>query len=250
VITAESSGAQSLRASLRSLLEPAVAVPGSAAHAREPDEPLGEPPFDTAFRDRCRVAVSSLLGVEDEGVIEVSSPRRKEGRTSVAAAVALVLASARARSGVLLLDLDFERPGQADVFSMAPSPGLADYLEGRERLRGVAGGPEGQLCVIPAGNRLGDPMWLLHMLVVDGMLSVFRESFQWVVVDLPPLLGSPEVTAVAARADWHIMVGRHRRTSMWDLRKARDLLGTERESVGFVMTGDSSRVPGWIKRRL
>jgi succinoglycan biosynthesis transport protein ExoP len=194
--------------------------------------------------------MSTLLGVEDQGVIEISSPRRKEGRTSVAAAVALVLASARARDGVLLLDLDFERPGQADVFSIAPRPGLADYLEGREVLRGVAGGPEGQLCVIPAGNRLGDPMWLLHMLIVDGMLSVFRERFQWVVLDLPPLLGSPEVTAMAARADWHIMVGRHRRTTMWELKKARDLLGAEQESVGFVMTGDSSRVPGWIRRRL
>jgi Mrp family chromosome partitioning ATPase len=194
--------------------------------------------------------VSSLLGVEDEGVIEISSPRRSEGRTSVAAAVALSLASARARAGVLLLDLDFQRPGQADMFSIAPSPGLADYLEGREPLRGVTGGPEGQLCVIPAGNRLGDPMWLLHLLIVDGMLSVFRERFQWVVLDLPPLLGSPEVTAVAARADWHIMVGRHRRTTRWELKKARDLLGVEQESLGFVMTGDSSRVPDWIRRRL
>jgi hypothetical protein len=46
------------------------------------------------------------------------------------------------------------------------------------------------------------------------------------------------------------MVGRHRRTTRLELKKARDLLGVEQESLGFVMTGDSSRVPDWIRRRL
>ena len=240
-------GAERLHSSLNSMLE----LPGSppSSPGRRPAESLGEPPFGAAFRDRCRLALSSLIGLEDEGVVEVSSPRRKEGRTSVAAALALVLASTRARGGVLLLDLDFDRPAQADQFSIAPTPGLADYMEGRERLRGVAGGPEGQLWVVPAGSHLGDPLRLLHMLIVDRMLPVFREHFQWVVLDMPPLLGSPEVAAVAGRADWHIMVVRHRKTTVAELRKARDLVGAD-QRTGFLMTADSSRIPRWIKRRL
>ena len=243
MIITSTGGADSLQSSLNSLLE----LPSSVGR-RQP-EALGDPPFGAAFRDRCRLALGSLVGLEDEGVIEVSSPRRKEGRTSVAAALALVLASTRA-GRVLLLDLDFERAAQADLFSIAPSPGLADYMEGRERLRGVGGGPDNQLWVIPAGSHLGDPLRLLHMLIVDRMLHVFRKHFQWVVLDLPPLLGSPEVAAVAGRADWHIMVGRHRKTTVAELRKARDLIGADHQTTGFVMTADASRVPTWIKRRL
>lgn len=246
MIISSTGGADRLDSSLSSLLE----LPGSppSSSGRRPSESLAEAPFSAAFRDRCRLALASLVGLEDEGVIEVSSPRRKEGRSSVAAALALVLASTRA-GRVLLLDLDFERGSQADLFSIAPSPGLADYLEGRERLRAVAGGPDRQLWVIPAGSHLGDPLRLLHMLVVDRMLHVFREHFHWVVLDLPPLLGSPEVAAVAGRADWHIMVGRHRKTPVAELRKARDLIGAE-QTTGFVMTADASRIPTWIKRRL
>jgi Mrp family chromosome partitioning ATPase len=82
------------------------------------------------------------------------------------------------------------------------------------------------------------------------MLELFRERFQWVVLDLPPLLGSPEVASLAARADWHVLVGRHRRTSISELRTARELVGADVGTAGFILTGDSSRVPGWIKRRL
>jgi Mrp family chromosome partitioning ATPase len=241
--------AQGLRESLGVLLDP-VDESQPRPPGRRTVESLGDVPFDAAFLDRCRLAMSGLLGLEDSGVIEVSSPRRRDGRSSVAAAVALVLARTRARGGVLLLDLDFARAAQADFFSIAPSPGLADYLEGRERLRAVPGGPERQLWVIPAGSHLGDPLRLLHLIIADQLLTVFRERFQWVVLDLPPLLGSPEVANLAERADWHLLVGRHRRTSIAELKKSRELVSADAEASGFVMTGDSSRVPGWIQRRL
>ena len=114
----------------------------------------------------------------------------------------------------------------------------------------------GRAAVITGGNGgigLGIAQGLAeagaNILIVGRMLHVFREHFQWVVLDLPPLLGSPEVAAVAGRADWHIMVGRHRKTTVAELRKARDLIGAE-QKTGFVMTADASRVPTWIKRRL
>jgi tyrosine-protein kinase Etk/Wzc len=214
---------------------------------------LGNPPFDRVFVDRCQLALNRLIGLENEGVIQVSSPRRKEGRSSVAAAIALVLARTRERGGVLLVDLDFARPTQADLFSVAPEPGLADYLEGRERLRAVPGDNSdfgGQLRLITAGNRLGDPMRLIHLVGVDGMISAFRERFQWVVLDLPPMLSNPEVATLAQQvADWHLVVGRHRRTLVAELRKVQELLGNV-DHLGFILTADSTRMPEWIRRRL
>lgn len=218
-------------------------------YRRQPREFLDQQPFDASFAERCRQALGRLISIEDEGVLSVCSGRRGEGRSSVAAALALTLARSRGHGGVLLLDLDFGHASQADLFSIAPAPGLADYLEGRERLRAVSGGQGRQLWLVPAGTHLNDPVRLFHTLLSESMLSVFRERFQWIVIDLPPLLGNPEVVAVAAQADWHVVVGRHRRTTIADLRKVSDLIGRERPA-GFLLTDDSAWVPGWLRRLL
>lgn len=216
---------------------------------RQPREFLDQQPFDARFAERCRQALARLISIEDEGILTVCSARRDEGRSSVAAALALTLARTRGHGGVLLLDLDFGHAAQADIFSIAPAPGLADYLEGRERLRAVSGGPGRQLWLVTAGTHLNDPVRLFHTLTSESMLTVFRERFQWIVIDLPPLLGNPEVVALTAQADWHVVVGRHRRTTIADLRKASQLIGHDRPA-GFLLTSDSTRVPSWIRRLL
>lgn len=247
MIAAQSPTALQVREALATAVDAENSQPRIGA--RRQAETLGQPPLDNAFLDRCRLALSGLVGLNDSGVIQISSARRGEGRSTVAAAVATVLARTRGRTGVLLLDLDFSRASQADLFAVAPAPGLADYLEGREKLLRLVAGLERQLWLTPAGNHLGDPLRVIHILSVDRLLEVFRESFQWVVLDLPPLLDNPEVTLLAREADWHILVGRHRRTSLGALRKVHELLDTDRPA-GFLLTSDSNRIPGWIRRRL
>jgi Mrp family chromosome partitioning ATPase len=235
---------------LRSALDATVDGTRTQPHgfARAPGESIGPPPFDNAFIDRCRTAVSKLVGIDDAGVVAITSARRGEGRSSVAAAVATALARTRGKGGVLIADLDFERPAQAGLFSVAPSPGLADFLEGRARLRLVFGGPGRQLVLLPAGHGPGAPQ-LLHQLSRDGVLSIFRERFQWVVVDLPPLDRNPEVAGLANQADWQIIVGWHRRSTMEELRRVEEHLPAKNR-VGFLLTGDSTRIPHRIRRLL
>ncbi|HKF76359.1 MAG TPA: hypothetical protein VKF59_09470, partial [Candidatus Dormibacteraeota bacterium] len=241
MIAGHASTAQALREALAATADRARSQrPG---YARAPGEALGALPFDNAFVDRCRMAFSKLVGLDDEGVVAISSARRKDGRSSVAAAVATALARTRGGGGVLLVDLDFERPVQTNLFSVAPSPGLADFLEGRDRLRLVFGGPGRQLALLPAGQRLGDPAQLLHQVSRDGLLSVFRERFQWVVVDLPPLHLNPEVAGLANQATWHIVVGWHRRTTIEQLREVNEHI-LARNRAGFLLTGDTTRIPG------
>lgn len=234
-----------LREQLAALVDPARHQ--RRGYTRAPTESLGPLPFDNEFVDRCRIAFSRLVGLDDEGIVEISSARRQDGRSSIAAALATALARTRGIGGVLLLDLDFERPVQAQLFSIAPAPGLADFLEGRERLRLVSGGPGRQLSLVPAGHPLGDPAQLLHRLSREGLLSVFRERFQWVVVDLPPLHLNPEVAGIANQATWHIVVGRHRKTTIEQLREVHEHI-LARNRAGFLLTGDTTRIPSWLRR--
>ena len=59
----------------------------------------------------------------------------------------------------------------------------------------------------------------MHQIAEPGLFSIFREYFDWVVIDVPPILDNPEVTALAPLADWHVVVGRHRRTLLAELSK-------------------------------
>jgi Mrp family chromosome partitioning ATPase len=244
-------GTPALSAALRETLAATVDPPSNQTqgYRRRPKEAVNQPPLAPEFIDRCRIALGRLVAVEDEGVIAVCSARRGEGRSSVATAVAYALSQSRADGRVLLLDLDFGHATQADTLSVAPTPGLADFLEGRERLRLVAGGANRQLWLAPAGAPLGDRLRLLHQLTSESLIEVFRERFQWVVLDLPPLLGHPETMTLVRSADWHLVVGRHRGTTFADLREVAGLLGDEKPA-GFLLTGDSTRVPNWIRRLL
>jgi Mrp family chromosome partitioning ATPase len=238
---------EALREALTSAVEPSSDLQG---YRRRPLESLDQPSLEPEFVERCRLALAKMVALEDEGVIAVCSARRGEGRSSVAAALALSLARSRAHGRVLLLDLDFGHARQAELLSVANKPGLADFLEGRERrLRLIAGGPNRQLWLLPAGEHLGDRVRLFHTLSSEATLSVLRERFQWIVVDLPPLVGHLEASPLARAVDWRVVVGRHRRTTLADLRECADLLGDERPT-GFLLTHDSNRIPGWIRRRL
>ena len=248
MITRHTSTAEALREALAATAD-GTRFQRLGGYALPPGESLGPLPFDNAFVDRCRMALSKLVGLDDQGVVAISSARRKEGRSSVAAAVAIALARTRGVGGVLLADLDFERPAQADLLSVAPAPGLADFLEGLPRLRIIFGGPGRQLALLPAGQRLGDPATLLHQLSRDGLLSVFRERFQWVVVDLPPLDMNPEVAGLASQANWNIIVGWHRRSTVDQLRGVQEHLPAKNR-VGFLLTGDSTRIPRGIRQLL
>jgi Mrp family chromosome partitioning ATPase len=239
---------EALLEALTAAIEPAASQQ-LQGFRRRPTESLTPPALPPEFVERCRLALAKLVALEDEGIIAVCSARRGEGRSSVAAAIALALSKSRSDGRVLLLDLDFGHATQASLLSIGQSPGLADFLEGRERLRLVAGGPNRQLWHAPAGTHLGDRLRLFHMLASEEMLGLFRRRFQWVVVDLPPVLGHPETSPLLRQVDWHLVVGRHRRTTLADLREVDEALGDEKP-CGFLLTGDSTRIPRWIRRLL
>jgi Mrp family chromosome partitioning ATPase len=247
VIGGTTATAAAMREALEATVEPdATELQG---YRRRPRESLNQPPLAQEFVDRCRIALGRLIATEDEGVIAVCSARRGEGRSSVATGVAYGLSQSRSVGRVLLLDLDLGHSTQAETLSVAETPGLADFLEGRERLRLVAGGPHRQLWLAPAGKHLGDRVRLLHQVATESLVEVFREKFQWVVLDLPPFIGHPETTLLAHAADWHLVVGRHRGTTFADLRDVAGMLGDEKPA-GFLLTGDSTRVPRWLRRLL
>lgn len=220
------------------------AIPGFVRPARET---LGKPPFEQQFLESCRRSLQALIGgAKDRGILQVCSSRQDEGRSSVAAAMALALVRTYGER-VAVLDLDFTGDGLTRLFSVAGAPGLADWLEGGDRLRIVIGGSNRLLHLLPAGQYYRDPALLYSKVIRCEVVETFHRHFPWVVMDLPPLLVEPAATQLIPLGEWRVLVGRYRQTVLQDLGEAADLF-RHHGATGFVLAGDASRVPGWIRR--
>lgn len=223
---------------------PAPARPG---YIVKPKESLGQPEFDRVFVERCRGAFAKLNRLVGQGVIAVVSPNRAEGRSSVAAGLALSMVHDLEQS-VLLVDLDLRNPGQGILFDVPDSPGVAEYMEKDAPFRLIGGGTARRLWLLTAGATSPDHVTrLAHQLADSEFFSGCRQSFAWTVVDLPPLLETPEAAYLAGLADACVLVGRYRRTSIHALSRASAMIPAERPT-GFVLTANTSRVPRWIDR--
>jgi protein-tyrosine kinase len=195
----------------------------------------GRSPFDWRFVDDCRrvfVSLSSRLRIGS--VVAVVSPHRGEGRSTIAAGLALGVAR-HGEASVALVDLDFERPSQAGIFSVAAVPGLTEYLRGDQRLRVVRVSTSPRLRLFPAGAPEGRYTWLLNGVEAGNLFDACRARFAWTILDLPPFLESPQLGPLTARADTYLLVGHHRKTTINGIRAARALLPAD-QLAGFVMT--------------
>lgn len=223
---------------------------GLPGYVTQPRESLDQTGLDRAFVEACRRAFSGLANrLPDAGVVAITSPYRGEGRSSVAAGLAIAL-SRETAGRVLLADFDVLRPSLAKRFGVHPEPGVVDHLEERAALRIIGGGPSRRLWLLPAGSRpAGGMSRFAHLLSVSGFFESCRQAFAWTVLDLPALLDNPEAAIMIRSADACIMVGRYRSTALNAVSRAAELVPPDCPT-GFVMTEDTSRVPAWIARLL
>ena len=210
-----------------------------------PQELLRRDLFTPEFFDRCRGAFQGLTtDAERTAVIAITSPQRREGRSSVAAGLALAIAADTGQR-VVLLDLDVAHASQGRLFGVRCAPGLSDYVAGAPRLRAVADGDR-QLWLLPAGSRGSQAM--LDGSLATGVYGACRERVRWVIADLPPLLDSEETARWCAAADACLVVGRYRSTTVESLARSARLLDAG-QRAGFLMTADSG-LPERIRRWL
>jgi capsular exopolysaccharide synthesis family protein len=137
----------------------------------------------------------------------VTSAIPKEGKTVVAVNLALVLA--RHSKRVLLVDADLRRPAVHSTLGASPSNGLADVLEGREKLLSVLRWVNSlHIFVLPAGSAEGNLSDLLHSQRLRELLTVAAVSFDWVIIDSPPINLFADPALLASLSDAILMVVR------------------------------------------
>ena len=115
----------------------------------------------------------------------------------------------QADQSVVLVDLDLQKPKIAECLGVTPAArGVLDLLQGRTALPEVAvpvlAGNQ-RIVVLPAlGTRQSSE--LMSSRAMSKLLQDLRRDYQIIVLDLPPMLVSDDVIALAPQLDCVLLV--------------------------------------------
>lgn len=171
----------------------------------------------------------------------VSSPHAGEGKTTVSLQLARTLAFA-GRS-VLLIDADLRRKELTAVHQCADMPGLVELLAGKSTVSEVVRELDSpNLGFLPAGHNVSSDD-VLDSPQAGRLLRSAGESFDFVIVDSPPLLVSADASSIAPHCDGVLLVAAERVSRLPGIRAAQELLDQrEAKLVGIVL--NQSRTGG------
>ncbi len=154
--------------------------------------------------------------------IMVTSATVKEGKSTIAANLAIVVAQQGAR--VLLVDADLRKPSLHKAFGLPREPGLVEYLLGQyswqdvtRRFSDVMLGEMGvdealltpgldQLDMITCGHETANPPDLLSGEAMDRLIEETRQEYDLVIFDTPPMLHTTDATVLASKVDGALLV--------------------------------------------
>jgi receptor protein-tyrosine kinase len=137
--------------------------------------------------------------------VMVTSALPAEGKTLTATNLALTLSESYQRR-VLLIDADLRRPRMREMFALPGTDGLTDSLamprDGKLPVHQVTP----TLWVLTSGSVVPDPMSLLVSPAMKELIDDARDSFDWVVVDTPPIAILPDANLLAGMIDTALLV--------------------------------------------
>lgn len=184
---------------------------------------------------RTQLLIRWTNGAAKERALTVVSPGPTEGRSYVAANLAVAFAQLGERT--LLIDADLRAPRQHQIFGIPNRVGLSAVLSGRADGSAVVPVPEfGRLSVLPAGAMPPNPQELLSRRVLGILLHELKAGFDVIFIDTPPARLYADAQCVAFRAGSALVINRRDHTRVSDTNSVvKDLSDAGTHVVGAVL---------------
>lgn len=173
-------------------------------------------------------------------VIGVTSSTRGEGKSITAVNLSYVLAEKGSK--VLLIDADLRIPSVAKKLEIESSPGLSDLLRGNGT----------QTCelkpyllsnwfVLPSGDIPPNPSELLGSSRMENVLNQFKEIFDYIIIDLPPVNIVSDAISISNLITGMVVIIREEYAEKKDVERCfRQLKLSNVNILGCVMNGAKS----------
>ena len=200
-------------------------------------------PYSRAAESYRTLRSSLLLGADGNAkVLIITSASPSEGKTLTAVNCATVMAQQGTR--VLLIDGDLRRSSVHHNLGIRKDPGLGDILSGRctadEAVVTVENIPH--LSVVSSGATVPYPAEALASDAMTASLRRWRNEYDHIVIDTPPVAMVTDAVVLAAQADSVVLVAMASGTTRHALRRTYDLLVRANAKVaGVVVNGVDQR---------
>jgi polysaccharide biosynthesis transport protein len=202
-----------------------------------------------------RTAIQFVLDSDNAESILLTSPHQTEGKSLVAANLALAMAQAGQRT--LLIDADLHRPTQHKLFNVDNTHGLSTVLCQRELFEQVepealplpefltndfitGNTGEKKLSVMTSGPIQPNAAELLVKGAVRKLLDLVAKEYDVVIVDTPPVLALSDAATLSSQVDFVFVLARAERTRRADLQNALDHLEGVGAAVGGIILNELS----------
>ena len=148
-------------------------------------------------------------------VIGFTSTLPSEGKSTIAAALAYLIAQVGGR--VLLIDCDLRNPTLTRTFSRSSAAGIFDVVAKKTPIAdAIFKDSKSNVSLLPAGKRI--PLFLTSEILggetMTKLIENLRESYSYIVVDLPPLSPIVDVRASIHFVDAYLLTVEWGRTKI------------------------------------
>jgi succinoglycan biosynthesis transport protein ExoP len=193
-------------------------------------------PFTESIRS-IKLAVDHHRSADRTKVIGITSASPHEGKSTVAGALAILMAQTGART--VLVDCDLRNPSLTRALAPEARLGLLDVILQKAEIDDVTWTDEtGTLTFLPGvvNERLAHSIEFLASSRATALIEMLRERYDNVVVDLSPLTPVVDVRATEQLIDAYVLVVEWGRTRVDQVERAlRDAPGLYNSLLGVVL---------------
>ncbi|PZO21739.1 MAG: lipopolysaccharide biosynthesis protein [Leptolyngbya foveolarum] len=174
--------------------------------------------------------------------ITVTSAVGGEGKSEISANLALTLA--QLGHSVLLIDADMRSPIQHHIWDISNLKGLSNLVAGQLPLKQAIVRQEPNLHLLPAGSIPPNPLAIIESKRMASMLEVFKQTYDYIIIDSPPLLGLADTLTLGRISDGVLLAMRPGVVDSGSIRAVKQLLGqsqSKQRILGIVANGIDDR---------
>ncbi|MEM9373299.1 MAG: cellulose synthase operon protein YhjQ/BcsQ [Planctomycetota bacterium] len=240
-----------------------ASIPGVTLLGMVPD--AGEDPSrpehpESVFRDlpgsvlsehyrQMRTRVVKAMSRGEHRTLLVAGAMPGSGGTSMVSNLGSALLAAG--HSVLVLDANFRRSRLHRAFDAPEAPGLADILAGDRVLSDVVSRKEGQPDLISAGTPDARLVERLGSAEMDAALSEARSMYDFVLIDVAPVVVAGDASSLANRCDASLLVVRAMQGKRGMVARLRNELGEGKaEFIGVAINGVRSAAGGYMRKNI
>jgi len=185
-----------------------------------------------------RTAVFFGISQEEAKTVLITSPDPGDGKSTVVSNLAITMAQAGQKT--LVLDADFRKPIQHNIFQIdSREMGLSNLIAGAINIEeAIQPGPVKNLDILNCGIEVPNPSEVLNSNSFAKVLKVFSERYDRVIVDSPPVGPVADSQILAALCDITLLILRAEKSTRRHSQQARDsLLSVGGHILGAIVNG-------------